>query len=337
MASVQAKMAIFFLRKLRNRAFKLIDNLEDFRKDKEKVFSSVRPPRSIKIKHFDINGIEAASFLPSTIKHSNQVVLYLHGGGYTSGSIKSHSGLIGKLAKETGLKYVAINYGLAPEKPFPVGLDNAITAYQWLLEEAHYHPQDIIIMGDSAGGGLTLSTLLKLKASKQPQPLAAVVISPWTDLTMSGDSALNQPERDPILTVPKASEWAGWYGGNDLKNPLVSPLYGDLTGLPPILIQVGTEEILLSDAVRFAMKAALTDVDITLDIWDDMPHVWHFFWQYVPESKAAIQKIVGYLDEKIATVEIPAPMRISKRRLIKQLSYDSLQLGKAVLKKRIIG
>jgi len=337
MASVQAKMAVFFLRKLRNRAFKLIDNLEDFRKDKEKVFASVRCPRSVKITNFELNGVKAAWFHPSNGRHPNQVVLYLHGGGYTSGSIKSHGGLIGKMAKETGITHLAINYRLAPEHPFPAGLDDAINAYQWLLEEEHYHPQDIIIMGDSAGGGLTLSTLLKLKAEKQPQPLAAVVISPWTDLTMSGDSALNQPERDPILTVPKASEWAGWYGGDDLKNPLVSPLYGDLKGLPPILVQVGTEEILLSDSVRFAMKAALTDVDVSLDIWDDMPHVWHFFWQYVPESKAAIQKVVDYLDEKIEGVELPQPVKLSKRRLLKQLSYDSLQLGKAVLKKRILG
>ena len=217
MASVQAKMAVFFLGKLRNKAFQLIDDLETFRKETDKVFAHVRPPRSTKIEHFDLNGIEAAWFVPATIRHKNQVVLYLHGGGYTTGSIKSHAGLIGKLAQKTGIVHIAINYGLAPERPFPAGLDDVIMAYNWLQEGQGYHSQDIIIMGDSAGGGLTLSTLLKIKALKQPQPLAAVVISPWTDLTMSGDSAQTQPERDPILTVPKASEWAGWYNGEDLK------------------------------------------------------------------------------------------------------------------------
>lgn len=337
MGSVQAKMAIFFLRKLKTRAFRLIDDIDAFRREKEAIFSRVRPPKSVKIKEFTIEGLEAARFYPPKVRHQHKIVLYLHGGGYTSGSIKSHAGIVGKLALETGIAHIAINYGLAPEHPYPHGLNHAIKAYQWLMEEEYFRPEDIIIMGDSAGGGLTLSTLLKIKAMGLPQPMAAVVLSPWTDLTLSGDSALQDTERDPILETPKAKEWAGWYGGNDLKNPFISPLYGDLEGLPPILIQVGTEEILLSDSVRFATAAALKGVDIELDIWDDMPHVWHFFWHYIPESKAAIQKIVVYLDARIeaqssSTFERSGIYRVRKQRVRKRDRFVRLyNLGKQTL------
>lgn len=343
MASVQAKMMIFFLRKLKSHAFKLMDNHEHFRKEKEKVFSRVPCPRSVKIKYFDMDGLEAARFVPSKSKYAHKVVLYLHGGGYTSGSIKSHSGLIGKIALETGIPHLAINYRLAPEHSYPAALDDSIKAYQWLLENEHFHPSDIIIMGDSAGGGLALSTVLNIKAMKLPNPLAVVAISPWTDLTLSGESALSGSDRDPILTVPKAKEWGKWYAGDTaLDNPFVSPLFGDLSGLPPILMHVGTEEILLSDTVRFAAFAAMQDSNVTVLIEDGMPHVWHFFWQYLPEAKGAIQDIVQFLDKKIVEQE-PINDWESKTKLkglgrktaaVARLSYEAFKLGKNVLKKR---
>jgi len=199
-------------------------------------------------------------------------------------------------------------------------------------------------MGDSAGGGLTLATLLKIKAMRLPCPLTAVVLSPWTDLTVSGDSALSNPEKDPILDVTKAKEWAQWYAGNtSLKDPFISPIFGDLSGLPPILIQVGTNEILLSDAVRFAVFAAMKDSDVTLMIEEEMSHVWHFFWQYIPEAKAAIQNIAQYLDKQINQKEQINEWQMMqtetasslgrKTATVAKLSYEAFKFGKKVLKK----
>ncbi|WMX17500.1 MULTISPECIES: alpha/beta hydrolase [unclassified Aureispira] len=346
MATVQAKMATFFLRKLKSRAFKLMDNHTVFRAEKEKIFSRVPCPKSVKVKYFNIEGVEAARFIPRKSKYAHKIVLYLHGGGYTSGSIKSHAGLIGKIASETGIPHIAINYRLAPEHTYPAALNDAIKAYLWLIEKEHFNPKDIILMGDSAGGGLTLSTLLKIKKMGLENPLAAVVISPWTDLTVSGDSALSNPEKDPILDVAKAREWGQWYAGNTpLEHPFVSPLFGDLSDLPPILIQVGTEEILLSDAVRFAAFAAMKDSDVTLMIEDGMSHVWHFFWQYIPEAKTAIQNIAQYLDKKITQQEpinewqmmrTESSNSIGRRTAtVAKLSYEAFKLGKNVLRKKI--
>jgi acetyl esterase/lipase len=345
MATVQAKMATFFLRKLKSRAFKLMDNHTVFRAEKEKIFSRVPCPRSVKVKYFDIDGLESARFIPKKTKYAHKVVLYLHGGGYTTGSIKSHAGLIGKIALETGIPHLAINYRLAPEHTYPAALDDAIKAYLWLLEEEHFNPDDIILIGDSAGGGLALAALLKIKAMGLSKPLAAVTISPWTDLTVSGDSALSNPEKDPILDVEKAREWGQWYAGNtSLQDPFVSPLFGDLSDLPPILIQVGTDEILLSDAVRFAVFAAMKDSDVTLSIEEDMSHVWHFFWQYIPEAKTAIKDIAQFLDKQITQKEqindwqmMQAETASSfgkKTATVAKLSYEAFKLGRNVLRNK---
>jgi acetyl esterase/lipase len=346
MATVQAKMATFFLRKLKSRAFKLMDNHTVFRAEKEKIFSRVPCPKSVKVKYFDMEGLESARFTPKKSKYAHKIVLYLHGGGYTCGSIKSHAGLIGKIALETGIPHLAINYRLAPEHTYPAALDDTLKAYLWLLEKEHFNPNDIILMGDSAGGGLALAVLLKIKAMGLPNPLTAVVLSPWTDLTVSGDSALSNPEKDPILDVNKAREWAQWYAGNtSLKDPFVSPVFGDLSDLPPILMQVGTDEILLSDAVRFATFAAMKDSDVTLMIEEDMSHVWHFFWQYIPESKNAIQNIAQYLDKRITQKEQINDWQMMreetsnsfgrKTATVAKLSYEAFKLGKNALRSKI--
>lgn len=346
MATVQAKMATFFLRKLKSRAFKLMDNHTAFRAEKERIFSRVPCPKSVKVKYFDIDGLESARFIPKKSKYAHKIVLYLHGGGYTSGSIKSHAGLIGKIATETGIPHLAINYRLAPEHTYPAALDDALTAYLWLLEKEHFNSQDIIIMGDSAGGGLALATLLKIKAMGMSKPLAAVVLSPWTDLTVSGDSALSNPEKDPILDVAKAREWGQWYAGDSsLEHPFISPVFGDLSNLPPILIQVGTDEILLSDAVRFATFAAMQDSEVTLTIEEDMSHVWHFFWQYIPEAKTAIKNIAQYLDKQITQKEqindwqmMRAETSSSlgrKTASVAKLSYEAFKLGRNALRSKL--
>ncbi len=301
MASVQTGLVLFFMRKLKGRAVRFMDDIPALRIEKERMFSRVKCPYRVIIDDFDIGEIEAAKFTPIGAKHKHKVVLYLHGGGYVTGSIKSHAGLIGKLALSTGIPHVAINYRLAPEHPYPAALDDAIAAYQWLQEQG-YRADDILLSGDSAGGGLVLATLLKIKALKLKQPLAAITLSPWTDLTVTGESATTNPEKDPLLDIPSARKWGLWYtGGNTklLKNPFVSPLQGDLEGLAPILMHVGTSEILLSDSISFATKAAFTNTTVELEIFEEMPHVFQFCWQYLSEGKQSLQKIADFAEQQI--------------------------------------
>ncbi len=341
MSSVQAGLIVFFMRKLKSHAFKLIDNLEALRKEKERVFSRVRCPFSVKQIPLEIEGIEAVRFVPLKNKHPRKVVLYLHGGGYATGSIKSHAGLIGKLALETGITHLAINYRLAPEHPYPAALDDVISAYLWLTNKEYFSTNDIIISGDSAGGGLTLASLLKIKELGLSQPLAAVTLSPWTDLTVTGDSALTEPERDPFLDVEYARQWGLWYAGSQdkLKNPLISPLYGDLNDLAPILVQVGTEEILLSDSVHFATNAAFSNTKVELEIYDDLPHVFQFFWQYLPEARNAIGKIASYINQRIeekeGVKEIVPESLATKTAAWAEYSWSAFKTGKSTWKKRL--
>ncbi len=347
MASVQAKMMMFFMRKLKTRALRMMGDLERLRKEKEKVFSRVKPPQDVQISHFEINGIEAAHFIPKQNKYPEKVVLYLHGGGYATGSIYSHSGFVAKLALETGIVHVAINYRLAPEYPFPAGLDDALAAYDYLLYSEHYKAEDVIICGDSAGGGLSLSLIKMIRDTKRQDPMCSIVFSPWTDLTVNGDSAISNPEKDPLLDVYYARIWANWYAGEvSLYDPYVSPLYGDLNNLPPILIQVGTEEILFSDSISFAANAMITNTEVTLDVYEELPHVFQFCWQYLPEAKAAIGNVVNYIEKQIEASKFDEAENntdssnlslMEKTISFASLSAGAYRIGKAALRKKISG
>ena len=202
------------------------------------------------------------------------------------------------------MKILTIDYRLAPEHPYPAALIDAVMAYRWLIEDGNYLPKKIIIMGDSAGGGLTLATLLKLQEEDLPQPLAAVALSPWTDLSLSGDTIETHQDRDPLLLAQHARKWAQWYHAeHDPKNPYISPLFGNFAEVAPTLIHVGTDEILLSDSLRLIDIAKKQDAPISVDIWDSMMHVWHFGWPYVPESRKAIVKIADFIQQQIVPDE----------------------------------
>lgn len=348
MASVQSRLMVFFMRKLQNQAQELLNQgtagIDLLRIEKERAFSKFKTPRNISCKPFTIGKLEAAWFTPKNFKHPNKVILYLHGGGYTTGSFNSHKALIGKLATELGCKALGINYRLAPEHPYPAALDDAILAYQWLLEEEHYNPKDIIIAGDSAGGGLTLASLLRIREEGLPQPLSAVMLSPWTDLALTGESALVNPEKDPLLVTKTAKEWGLWYAGKEsVLHPFVSPLYGNLSDLAPMLVQVGTEEILLNDSTRLEEKIKhANNTSLKVEVWEGMPHVWQFGWQYVPESKKAIKHIVAFVEEQIeatqnkTSVITPAPINnkgLTQKTLdLAQVSIETIKLGAKAFK-----
>ena len=222
------------------------------------------------------------------------VLLYLHGGGYTSGSPALHRDLAHRIASASGMPALVIDYRLAPEHPFPAALEDAAFAYRWLLAR-NYPPERIVLAGDSAGGGLSAALLMYLRDAGEPLPAAAALLSPWTDLCLTGESIDRLENADPQLTRRGLQEMAGAYRGQHAANePLISPLYGDLHGLPPLLILAGTREILLDDSVMFAERAGKAGVNVTLHIREDMGHVWPAFAMLLPESKQAIQLIGNF-------------------------------------------
>lgn len=243
-----------------------------------------------------VNGVAAEWLTPPEII-DNRVLLYLHGGGYLMGSPRTHRSLVWRIAKQAKASGLVLDYRLAPENPFPSALEDAVTSYAWLLEH-NVKPAKISVMGDSAGGGLALALLLKLPEQSLPLPGCAAVISPWTDMTCSSPSIVEKADEDPILNRDKLRVGARCYAGEiDLKTPFLSPLYGNFDELPPLLIQVGTEEMLLDDSRRFAEKAKKAGHPVELEVWDGMLHVWHYLARFLQEGRKAIERIGQFVTE----------------------------------------
>jgi acetyl esterase/lipase len=222
------------------------------------------------------------------------VILYLHGGAYVLGSINGHREWIARLARATRTRALAIDYRLAPEHPFPAALEDAVSAYRWLLDQG-LKPAQIIIAGDSAGGGLALATLLASRDGGMPLPAGTVCISPWADLALTGASVISNAGLDPILSAESLKVYAGYYAGNhELTLPLISPLYADLAGLPLLLIQAASDEILLDDARGVAAHARAAGVGVTLEVWDGMFHVFQMV-PFLPETRQAVDSIARFV------------------------------------------
>lgn len=230
----------------------------------------------------------------------DRVILYLHGGGYVVGSINTHRAMVARISRASRARVLAIDYRLAPEHPFPAAVEDATAAYRWLLAQG-FKPKKIVISGDSAGGGLVLSALVALRDAGVAMPAAAVPISPWADLEGTGESVKSKASRDPMVNLEGLSSMAKMYIGNqNPKNPLASPIYADYRGLPPMLIHVGEAEILLDDATRVTERAKAAGVEVDLEVWDDMIHVWHVFAKILPEAQQAIDRIGAYVLERTA-------------------------------------
>ena len=256
-------------------------------------------PGDVSVKPVRVPAIEAEWIEPSAAR-DGAFVLYLHGGGYVIGSPKSHRHLAASIAVAARTSVLLPDYRLAPEHPFPAALEDAVAAYRWLLDRGTA-PGHIIIAGDSAGGGLTVATLLALREREVPLPAAGVCISPWVDLTGSGPSYAAKAASDPIVTRDGVMEMARAYlGATDPRTPLASPLFADLTGLPPLYILVGTEEVLLDDAVSLAERAKAAEVEATLEIWPDMVHVWPWFFPMLGEGRTAIEGIGAFVQMRTA-------------------------------------
>ncbi len=233
----------------------------------------------------------------------DRAILYLHGGGFFMGSCGTHRSTVSRIANAARASALSLDYRLAPEHPFPAALEDAVAAYKWLLNEG-FQSDDIAIVGDSAGGGLVISTLLSLRDEGLLLPGAGVCISPWADLKGTGESLSTRAELDPFLGSGMINAGALYAGENDLDSPLISPVYADLTGLPPLLIHVGTDEILLSDSTRLAQNAESAQVDVTLKIWERMWHAFHTLAPFMPEANRAIGEIGAFLDQRLGGATI---------------------------------
>jgi monoterpene epsilon-lactone hydrolase len=253
----------------------------------EKVFPT---PADVKVERVNAPAAPAEWLRPPSAA-PGRVVLYLHGGGYVIGSPRSHRHLAAAIAAAAEASALLLDYRLAPEHPYPAAVEDATAAYRWLLDQA-VAPEHIVIAGDSAGGGLTVATLLALREARVPLPAGGVCISPWVDLTCGGASYETKAAADPIVRRAGVQEMARAYlGAAPPRTPLASPLFADLGGLPPLLIQVGTDEVLLDDAVQLAARAKRAGVDATLEVHDRMIHVWHWFLPMLDEAQTAVDTI----------------------------------------------
>jgi monoterpene epsilon-lactone hydrolase len=229
-----------------------------------------------------------------------KAILYFHGGGFRLGSVSSHRELIARISEASGCRVLAINYRLAPEHRFPAPLEDALAAYGWMLSQG-LKPENIAFAGDSAGGNVVLAAMLSLRERGLQFPAAGVLMSPWTDLAANGASYTSRADADPIHQRPMILALAKNYLGpdGDPCNPLASPLYADLTGLPPLLIQVGDRETVLDDSIMFADKARAAGVDVELQVWDGMIHVFQMFGAELVEARRAVDSIARFLNKQL--------------------------------------
>jgi monoterpene epsilon-lactone hydrolase len=256
-------------------------------------------PEDMTYSPVDAAGVPA-EWSSADVADSGRVVVYFHGGAYVMGSIALHRGLVAQIARRTGARVLNVGYRLAPEHPFPAAVDDAVAAYRFVLDSG-VPAAKIAIAGDSAGGGLTAACLIALRDAGLEMPGAAVCISPWLDLTQSFGSWQSVAEIDPLLKIEMIQTSADAYlDGADPKTPTASPVFADLRGLPPLLVQVGSAETLVDESIEFAKRAKAAGVDASIDVAPDMIHVWHAFADLLPEAREALDDLAAFLDAKLA-------------------------------------
>jgi monoterpene epsilon-lactone hydrolase len=273
--------------------------LEQRRKGMEKVAFKVAD--DVGVEAVTVAG-RAAEWITAPGSQTGRAILYLHGGGYVMGSLTTHRSLVGEISRAAQAAALLVDYRLAPEAPFPAAVEDGVAFYRWLLDQG-FTPKNLAIAGDSAGGGLAVATLISARDQGLPMPKAAVPISPWSDMTCSNESYKTRAEADPLVGSGSIGDMANLYlQGKDPKHPYASPNFASLKSLPPLLIHVGRDEVLLDDSIKLDQKAKADGVNSTLEIWEDMIHVWHAFHPMLPEGKQAIERVGAFLREKWAAV-----------------------------------
>lgn len=268
----------------------------------------LRPlPGDVSAEQVNAGGVPA-HWLTTPEADRARALLFLHGGGYTVGSLRSHGPLAAHLGRATARSVFLPEYRLAPEHPFPAAIEDTVTAWHWLTTAGGIDPADVVVAGDSAGGGLALALMQTLRDARQALPAGAVLISPFLDLTASGESITQRAELDPIFTPDAIRRFAAVYlNGADPREPAASPLFASHAGLPPLLIQTGGAEVLLSDSERLAAGAAEAGVRVTLQVSDGLPHVYHGALD-TPETANAIGQIVQFVRQLPKGCRVPAPV-----------------------------
>ena len=278
------------LSKKRARPYSDKQLIEDLRAEHQAAGAAIPLPDGTVFEAVDAGGVPAEWISLGSPREEN-VFLFIHGGAYYRGSAAATRATAARISAAAGMRCLSINYRLAPEHVFPAAIDDTFTSYKWLLEQGVTHDK-IIVGGISAGGGLALALLLKLKETRQPQPAGAVPMSAWTDLTQSGDSMHANASRDPFICKAYLDRMARQYlDGVEPRTALASPLFGELSGLPPMLIQVGTAESMFDDSQRFADRAYAAGVEIEFEPWDDMFHGWHGSAHVLEDAQKAIDSI----------------------------------------------
>jgi monoterpene epsilon-lactone hydrolase len=297
MASIQSHLLKYWLRR-QNLFGDEVYNPQRSRMQMEQAAGIAKPKRKVQIVPVEAGSVPSEWLIPPGAP-DDRAMLYIHGGAWFMGSTHTHRGLVSYLAYESGIRALSINYQLAPENPFPAGLDDCITAYEWLLQGG-ISAQKIIVAGDSAGGNLTLALLIALRDAGKPLPAGAVALSPATDLAYTGESMKTRAHLDPILpNLGPSNITKDYITNHDPHHPLISPLYADLHGLPPILIHVGDHETLLDDAVRFGERALAAGVDAKTVVWPEMFHVFQIFVPILPEARQAVGQIATFIRSRL--------------------------------------
>ncbi|HEV8322190.1 MAG TPA: alpha/beta hydrolase [Myxococcota bacterium] len=272
-------------------------SVDEMRDTWESLASQVPAAPDLRVEQVLANGVPAAWFVVPEAA-ADRAVLYLHGGAYVAGSLNTHRDLITRVGRAARARVLGVEYRLAPEDPFPAAVNDAVAAWRWLVSPTGggVAPRRAAIAGDSAGGGLTVATLVSLRQSGDPLPAAAACLSPWVDLEGIGPSMTARAALDPIVSRDNLVRMGRHYlGGKDPRTPLAAPLYADLTGLPPLLVQVGTAEALWDDAGRLAERARAAGVDVTLEPWEDMIHAFQAFASVLPEGQQAITRLGEFI------------------------------------------
>jgi monoterpene epsilon-lactone hydrolase len=276
-----------------------LGRLAELRFEYDEIADSHSLPNDVSYQPVYVSSV-SAEWVSGRNLSDDRVILYMHGGCYTGGSVDTHRDLMTRLSIASSMRVLGLNYRLAPEHPFPAAVEDTVAAYRWLLEIG-IEPSRIALAGDSAGAGLALAATITIRDGGLPLPSAVVCISPWVDLEVTGSSIETKAGEDPIVSRDMLLGWGKLYlGNNDARTPLASPLYADLRRIPPLLIQVGSAEVLLDDATRLADRASAAGVDLTLEVWPEMIHVWHTFAAILPEGRQAIERIAQFVRTRLA-------------------------------------
>nr|WP_235777026.1 alpha/beta hydrolase [Rhizobium mesoamericanum] len=278
------------------------DSLRDRRQAFQNLMETTPEPTRVQIKSVDAGGVDAQLIWPARLHHplGRRAILYVHGGGFYSGSLRTHRAIAGSLAKAASADVLLIDYRLSPDNPYPAQIDDTLAAYRWLLDTG-YENDNIVIVGESAGGNLAIEATLRQMRVRGPLPAAVVAISPITDLAATGASLKANAGSDPVIDASEIDRIRKAYlGTRSPTDPMVSPLYADMTGFPPLMMQVGSGEALLDDTLRLADKAREAGVDVKTEIWPGMIHQWQLFPSWIDDARESNQRVAQYAAEHFA-------------------------------------